>query len=215
MGLEMKLAVFGPTGKTGHHVVEQALARGYVVRAVARRPESIGIEHENLAVIGGDVLAPEEWAHQLAGVDAVISAIGVGLQRTPTTVYSAGTAGILTAMARNAIRRLAVVSAAPAGDWRQASALKRLVLYPVLQRLFGASYDDMRRMERILVDSPVDWTILRPVYLTNGPPRGRYRLSVDGPIKRATSISRADLATALLEAVLDDRLRRRAIEVAW
>jgi putative NADH-flavin reductase len=126
-----------------------------------------------------------------------------------------GTANILTAMDQNGIRRLAVVSAAPAGDWHEEGAFKRLLLYPVLQRLFGASYDDMRLMERILVDSHVEWTVLRPPYLTDRAAKGRYRLAVDGPIKRATSISRADLATALLDAIADDRLSRRAIAVAW
>jgi putative NADH-flavin reductase len=73
----------------------------------------------------------------------------------------------------------------------------------------------MRLMERILVDSHVEWTVLRPPYLTDRAAKGRYRLAVDGPIKRATSISRADLATALLDAIADDRLSRRAIAVAW
>jgi hypothetical protein len=67
---------------------------------VARRPESVALEHENLTVIGGDVLAPAVWAARLTGVDAVISALGLGTERMPTTVYSAGTANILTAMAR-------------------------------------------------------------------------------------------------------------------
>jgi putative NADH-flavin reductase len=116
-----------------------------------------------------------------------------------------GTANILTAMDQSGTRRLVVVSAAPAGDWHEEGAFKRLLVYPVLQRLFGASYDDMRLMERIIVDSRVDWTV----------PKGRYRLAVDGPIKRATSISRTDLATALLDAIEDDRLSRRAVTVAW
>jgi putative NADH-flavin reductase len=182
---------------------------------VARRPESVTLKHENLTVIGGDILAPEVWADRLTGVDAVISALGVGTERTPTTLFSVGTANILTAMDQNGIRRLVLVSATPAGDWHEEGAFKRLLVYPVLQRLFGASYDDMRLMERILVDSHVDWTVLRPPYLTDRAPKGRYRLAVDGPIKRATSISRTDLATALLDAIADDRLSRRAITVAW
>ena len=211
----MRLAVFGPTGKTGQHVVQQALGRGYAVYAVARRPESVPARHKNLTVIGGDVLSPDGWASQLAGVDAIISALGGGMQRAPTTIYSAGTSAVVSAMTRNGIDRIAVISAEPAGDWHEAGALKRLLAYPVLQFLFGATYDDMRRMERMLAQSAVDWTVLRPPYLTDRTPRGRYRLGVDGPLKRAMSISRADLATALLDAVPDSRLRRRAIPVAW
>jgi putative NADH-flavin reductase len=129
-------------------------------------------------------------------------------------VYSAGTANILAAMKRSGIRRLAVVSGAPAGDWQEDGGFKRLVLYPILQRFYGGSYDDMRRMERILAESDVDWTVLRPPYLTDGAQTGRYRLGMDGPIKRAISIGRTDLATALLDAIADKKLSRRAIAVA-
>lgn len=125
----MRLAVFGPTGKTGQHVVQQALGRGYAVYAVARRPESVPARHKNLTVIGGDVLSPDGWASQLAGVDAIISALGGGMQRAPTTIYSAGTSAVVSAMTRNGIDRIAVISAEPAGGWHEAGALKRLLAY--------------------------------------------------------------------------------------
>ncbi|MGI8609288.1 MAG: NAD(P)-dependent oxidoreductase [Candidatus Dormibacteria bacterium] len=158
----VRISVFGSTGKTGQHVVEQALARGHTVQALVRRPEAFTIEHENLDVTQGDVLAPARWADRLTGVDAV----------------------------------------------------KRLVLYPILQSIFGASYDDMRRMEQILSASQVGWTILRPPYLTDAAPKGRYRLGIDAPLKRAISIGRSDLAAALLDTISDERLSRRAVEVA-
>lgn len=48
------IAVFGATGKTGRHVVGYALAQGYKVRALVRRPEKLTLWDERLAVIKGD-----------------------------------------------------------------------------------------------------------------------------------------------------------------
>ena len=52
----MKLAVFGATGPTGRQVVTQALEQGHDVTAFARSPEKLGLEHEGLTVIKGDVM---------------------------------------------------------------------------------------------------------------------------------------------------------------
>jgi hypothetical protein len=56
------------------------------------------------------------------------------------------------------------------------SALPRLLLLPVLERVFGASYDDMHRMEAILRGSDVGWVALRPTRLLVRHATGRYRL---------------------------------------
>ena len=63
----MKLVVFGATGRTGSQVVEQALAAGHTVTAIARHPAAITIQHERLEVIQGDVLEPSTLAVAIAG----------------------------------------------------------------------------------------------------------------------------------------------------
>ena len=66
------------------------------------------------------------------------------------------------AMDAHGIARLAVISAVPAGPRAGQPFLQRHVAIPVLQRLFGATYDDMRRMEALLRGSDLDWICLRP-----------------------------------------------------
>lgn len=195
----MKLTVFGATGGTGEQVVRQALAAGHRVTAVARRPEAVTITHPQLTVIGGDVLDPAWSADELDGAGAVVSALGSRAMGMPTRVYSDGTAA---------------VSAAPVGPDAHQSVLERWVVYPLLRRFFGAGYDDMGRMERLLADSQVDWTVFRPPRLTNGPKTGRYRTAVDARLPHAWSLSRADLADAMLGAIDNTTLSRRAVAVA-
>jgi putative NADH-flavin reductase len=65
----MKLAVVGATGATGREVIENALAQGHFVAAVARHPERL-LPGERLTSVGGDVLAPDGLAGAFADVDA-------------------------------------------------------------------------------------------------------------------------------------------------
>ena len=64
-------------------------------------------------------------------------------------------------------------------------------------------YDDKDVAEQIVRASGLDWTIVRPGGLTNGPATGRYRVLVEPPSWRAGMISRADVADFLAKQVAD------------
>lgn len=90
------------------------------------------------------------------------------------------------------------------------------LLNRVLQPLFTATigkttYSDMRRMEALLQDSDLKWTIMRPGKLFDTPGVSSYELHED----QAPGIftSRADLAAALLKQATDDRFVRKTVEV--
>ena len=210
----MKLTVFGPTGPTGEQIVRQALASGHQVTAMARRPEAVAPTGQRLRVVYGDVLNPSSVRDGVAGADAVLSALGSRQMNRPTTVYSAGTAAVLAAMRETDVRRFVGVSAVPVGPEDQKSALERYLVHPLLHLFFGGGYDDMRRMEEVLAASDRDWTVFRPPYLTNGASTGRYRIAVDSPLSRARSVSRADLAAAMLAAANDPALVGHAVTIA-
>src|SRR5215472_16413003 len=214
----MKIAVVGATGRTGRQVAGQALARGDDVIAVARHPEALPRRGPGLASAAADVLdravLAEALAEALAGADAVVSTLGIGASRQPTVVYSDGTANVLHAMDAHGIRKLAVISAVPAGPRAEQPFLQRRMIIPILELVFGASYDDMRRMEALLHGSDLDWVCLRPPRLVSKKPTGRYRLDATRPLPKARSITCADLATALLDSLTRPDLYRRAAYVA-
>ena len=209
----MKIAVVGATGHTGRLVIEQALARGDDVVALARRPEGLP-RHPGIVSVAADVLDRAALAEPLAGTDAVVSALGIGASRHPTVVYSEGIANVLHAMDAHGIRRLAVISAVPAGPRAEQPFLQRRMIIPILERVFGASYDDMRLMEAALRGSDLDWVCLRPPRLISKKATGRYRLDATRPLPRARSITYADLAIALLDSLTRPDLYRRVAYVA-
>ena len=209
----MKIAVVGATGHTGLQVAEQALARGDDVIALARHPEALP-QRPGMASAAADVLDRAVLTEALAGADAVVSALGIGASRQPTVVYSEGIANVLHAMDAHGIRKLAVISAVPAGPRIEQPFVQRRMIIPVLERVFGATYADMRRMEALLRGSDLDWVCLRPPRLVSKKPTGGYRLDATRPLPKASSITYADLATALLDALTRPDLYRRAAYVA-
>lgn len=210
----MHIAVIGATGRTGRRVVEQAVGRGHSVTGVARRPEAVAMQHRDVTMIGGDVLRRESLVDALAGCHAVVSALGIGGSRAPTVVYSEGIANVLSAMAAASIAKLSVVSAAPVGPRSEQPFLERRLVMPVLDRFFGATYADMRRMEVVLEESRVGWVSLRPPRLVDKPATGAYRIGADAPLRRGRSLRCADLATALLDVLEREDLQRHAAFVA-
>jgi putative NADH-flavin reductase len=210
----VRIVVIGATGRTGRHVVEQALSRGHLVAGVARRPEAIAMQHRDLTMIGGDVLERDSLDDALAGCHAVVSALGIGGSRAPTVVYSKGIANVLGAMATASITRVSVISAAPVGPRAEQPFLEGRLVIPLLERFFGATYADMRRMEAVLEESRVDWVSLRPPRLVDKPATGAYRIDADAPLRRARSLRCADLATALLDVLEREDLQGRTAFVA-
>lgn len=99
----MKILVAGATGTVGQHVVTQALARGHTVTAVARHPERLRTQDQNLTNVAADILDPAAIEPQLHGVDAVISTVGVGASEEPTTLYSRGTDNLLRGMSQHGV----------------------------------------------------------------------------------------------------------------
>lgn len=207
----MKLVVFGATGGIGSQVIKQGLDAGHEMTAVARHPSSITRKHERLEVIQGDVLQPETIRASIAGKDAVISALGVR-NLAPTTLYSEGVMNMIQVMQVSNVRRILCISASgldPGPLW------ERLIAKPILWFILRNMYTDLVHMETVLKMSGLDWTILRPPTLTNGPRTGGYHVAVNQHLTRNFSISRADVADYIINHLSDRATYCSMVELAY
>jgi putative NADH-flavin reductase len=211
----MHITVFGATGGTGSQVVTQALKAGHRVTAIARDPSRVTVQHERLDVQPGDVLRAESIA--LPDTDAVISAIGPRSKaETAAGVQENGIRTIVAAMHTAQVRRLLVVSVAPLAPPDPHDTLPyRLVLKPLVSRLLAGSYADTARMEQVVRDSGLEWTIVRPPRLTNKPHTGTYRTAIDRTVRRGYTIGRADVADLLLRSVDDPATIKAAVAIGY
>jgi len=209
------LLVIGATRGTGKQLVQQALAAGHTVTALARDPARVEIRHERLAVMRGDVLDPPTLAQAMTGCDAVVSSLGVtSAYRKPTTLYSAGMRHIIETMRAHAVTRLIAVTAAPLGDG-EGDTLPSRLLGKMMWAFIREVYADMTRMEEVIHGSGLDWTIVRPPRLTNKPLTGHYRTAVNRNVRGGYSIARADLADACLKLLDDPAAMRSTIGIGY
>jgi putative NADH-flavin reductase len=193
----MNILIVGATRGIGRQLLEQALASGHRVTALVRDPRRLAMQHERLRVIKGDILDAESVARAMAGQDAVCCTIGTKLPWPPVTVFSEGTRNLLQAMKKTGVRRLICVTGIGAGDSRGHGGF--LYDYLILPVLFRTVYADKDRQESLIKASDVDWTIVRPGFLTNGPLTKNYRMLTDMTGVTAGRISRADVAHFFLQ----------------
>jgi uncharacterized protein YbjT (DUF2867 family) len=211
----MKLAVFGANGPTGRLLTRLALDEGHGVVAFTRHPDGFPIDHHRLEVVGGDVHDAAAVGEAIDGTDAVLSTLGVPFAKTPITLYSDGVANIVAGLRAAGIKRFACVSSsalAPHPEPLGGFVFERILQPYVVNRLGRTLYDDMRRMEAIVVASDLAWTIVRPSGLFEAPSVSDYSVAVGHVAWRFTS--RIDLADCLLRQAVDDTYIRTAIAVA-
>jgi uncharacterized protein YbjT (DUF2867 family) len=203
----MRIALFGATGGTGMQVLEQALAAGHSIQALARDPGKLA-PHEGLSVMQGDVLDQAATDACVEGTDAVICVLGTKPGNEP--VEAAGTGRILAAMDKHGVRRLIAVSSMGVGDSiDQINFAFRVIMNLTLKRIMQAKAEQ----ERLIMASDTDWTIVRPGGLTDGPRTDRYQAGTEKSIK-ATRVSRADVADFVLKQLADDTYVRQAPAVS-
>jgi uncharacterized protein YbjT (DUF2867 family) len=199
----MNIALFGATGGTGAQVLSQALAQGQYIRALARTPariaDQVAAAAGRLVVIAGDVLDPAPVNDCIQGTDAVICVLGTRMGAAP--VEDQGTRVILDAMKGQGVRRLIAVTSLGVGDSRdQLPFVFRAFMKLTLGRIMAAK----EAQEELIRASGLDWTIVRPGGLIDGPATGNYRYGLDKSIGTGR-ISRADVADFVLRQLTDDR----------
>jgi putative NADH-flavin reductase len=211
----LSIVVFGANGPTGRLLVSHALAAGHQVIAVTRRPDKFPQQHPNLTVARADVLDASAVEGVVSGADAILSTLGAPYGRKQVAVYSVGVRNILTAMERHQVRRLVVVSSSATDPkpYADAGFFFNRVVQPFVVNLLGKTvYEDMRRMEELIRNTEVDWTIVRPSGLFDTDFVSDYELAEDHIAGRFTA--RSDLAAAMLAQVDDERYVRKILAVA-
>jgi putative NADH-flavin reductase len=141
----MKLLIFGATGGTGRHLVQQALTQGHTVTAFVRDPARLDLAHPNLTAVQGDVLDPAAVERAVPGHDAVLSAIGAPASKTGT-LRSVGTRNIVRAMERTGVRRLISQASLGYGDSRSVLDSRPFYFkYLIVPLILGRTFADHAR----------------------------------------------------------------------
>ena len=204
----MNVLVFGASGRTGRWIVEDAVAKGHRVTAfMRRRPKYFG-GLDGCRIVLGDVLQPRSIETAVLGQDAVFWCVGPRAGDAASRLNSVGTTNVLWAMQRAGNRRLICASAFGVGDSRWGGPYARL-----LRRVLGARVLDMERQEEAILRSGIEWVIVRPTMLTNGPRTESYRIGTDLRLGLLPRISRADVAHFMMRQLAEPTFLHQAVAV--
>jgi putative NADH-flavin reductase len=210
----MKITVLGANGGIGRHLVTHALDDGHEVTAAVRDRRQLVVRHTNLRVVRANALDAVSLARVVDGADAVLSAIGPAKRVDPLRPASTSVRAAVEAMGWTGVQRILVVSAAPlnrsgAGQpW-----FVRRVVMPVLWGAFPDVYFDLGVMERVLRDSELDWTAVRPPRLTYAAGKGTYRHAVESA-PAGSRMTREDVARAMVDFVTVPETFRHAVGIS-
>ena len=194
-----RVAIFGATGGTGIELTRQALDAGLHVRVLVRNPRRMPLVDNRIRYVVGDVFHRESVVKTLLGADAVFSCLGLRSLRKHH-VCENGTKTILDVMRQHGVRRIIVEGAHGVADsYQRSTAASRLAYSTFLRNSFA----DKLGMEQAIVASDSEWTIVRPVILTNGPRTSQYRAAADLHAGVTSKISRADTADFMLKCYTD------------
>ena len=205
----MNITIFGATGSIGRRLVEQALGEGHDVTAFTRDAARVTVEHGRLRAVEGDVTDPAACLPAVKDADAVIVALGAGRKGE---VREAGTRAVVEAMKQAGGGRLVCQSTLGVGSSRP--NLNLWWKYVMFGALLRPAYADHVRQERVVEESDLDWTIVRPsAFADQGP--GPVRHGFGGSERGLRlKIARADVAAFLLAQVEDETYLRRAVSVS-
>ena len=203
----MRIAVIAAAGRTGALVVAELLRRGHDVTALVRHPEKLGATADQVRVVVGDATDAGALDRLLEGADVVVSALGP-TSRT-STVVSETAGALVAAMDRAGVRRYVGISGAGTDVPGDRKGAKDRAISRVVRAVGGAMAADKAAEYRIWVGSDVDFTLVRPPRLVDGPPTGRV-LHDAHPPGPSSAIRRADLAAFVADEVEQARYPRLA-----
>lgn len=196
----MKLLVFGGSGRTGRPVIEQALAAGHSVVALVRNPNKLGLTHDRLTLVAGDVMDAAAVAAAFgAGTDAVISVLGP-VKGSPDDLLPTAVGHILAGMQRHDIRRLVYMTGAGVDMPQDQPQFINHVIKFALKTLSPQVLAQSERAVRMVQTSDREWVIVRAPMLTDAPRSEGLKVGWVG-VNTGPRLSRADAAAFILQQV--------------
>lgn len=217
----MHVLILGATGRTGKQLLAQALAAGHQVTVLVRDKRKVSAVSDRLTVVESRELDIPSLRLAITGCDAVLSALNISRTsdfpwsplRTPPTFLSDLLTRLVAVGREHNVRRLIVITAWGASETKKAIPFwfRWLIDYSNI----GVAYRDHERQEKLLEQATdLDWTIVRPVGLTNGKSHKPVIETIDNKPKPNLMISRLNVARFMLDALRNNQYIRQAVTIS-
>jgi uncharacterized protein YbjT (DUF2867 family) len=208
----VNVTVFGATGAIGQLIVADLLTAGHTVTAYARNAGKVpSTWPQDLPVIVGQITDAAAIDQAVASADAVISALGPSMNRKATGLpLVEGTRLIIEAMKRHGVQRFIGNGTPSIVDKRDKPNLQQKLIGFMGRNMLSRAYKELLGMSELIMNSGIDWTIVRFSAPKNGPARGVNRYGFYGTDKIRMAVTRADIAAFTAAQLTDDRFHNAA-----
>lgn len=193
----MKLFILGATGRTGQELVRQALSEGHEMVAYVRSPEKLNSQ-EKLTIIQGTLEETTKLQQAMLSCDAVLVALGNPIKDSSADLFASFIPRLIKIMRLADVSRIIILSSLGTGE------TIRNVTYPYkigVQTFLKGNQADHEKGERHLIASNLNWTLIYPGPLFDGPKTEHplVRNAASGyKMPGAPRTNRADVAAVML-----------------
>ena len=213
-----KLLILGSTGRTGKFLLAEALERGFEVNILVRDARKITITSEKLRIFEGTPFNKEDLAKALQGCTNVLSALNISRNsdfpwsglRTPKDFLEKTIQNLIDLSKTNSLRKVMVISAWGVAETKQDIPFWFRWMIDFSNIKYG--YQGHEQQEKLLQNSDFNYTIIRPVGLTNFEKPKSIIITKNNSPKPNLLISRKNIAGFMLD-VLEERAFFREILV--
>jgi putative NADH-flavin reductase len=206
----MKITIFGATGRTGSRLVKKALRDKHEVTIVTRQIAKVCFDPAELRIVEGNVLTPEIVQTAVEGADVIISCLGADDISKPFKMISEGMKNIVEAMKEAGVKRIVSMSGSGILTHPEAKYRGRIDFPPFLQ----FSFEDNLRAYKIIRATDLDWTIVCPTNMPEGPSIGTYRIAIDELPDEPKPVSVGDVAGLIYKIATENLHIRSRVGIA-
>ncbi|MBE9539771.1 MAG: NAD(P)H-binding protein [Proteobacteria bacterium] len=215
---EITIALLGATGMVGGFILNEALSRGYDIRALARTPQKLAAFEQKITVVKGDARDFSAINTLLQGSQVVISTLGpVKADGNAAIMLSTtATANIVQLMPAHNIERYIVVSGAAVRTPSDKRKLTGWLLRQGASITLNETLKDKQAEYQLLAGSPLAWTLVRCPLIDPEPvaqeasagPAPLYQASLETP--SSFRLRAGDLARFIVDQIDSGEYLRQA-----
>ena len=212
----MNVVIFGATGFSGNAILKETLLQQHQVTILVRNKSAIQIQDKNLNIVEGNVLDKHAVAEVLKNSVAVIQCLGIGGKGDgkPTTFISEANKIIVDEMEKQKVSRLIAMSNVGAGNSLSFQPwLFTNFILPYFMKWLKVIIDDKNRMEPTIMNSELEWTIVRCPNIIDKTPKGNVHPTLEGKGLKLT-VTLGDMAEFIIHQLTDSTYLRQAPSVS-
>ena len=193
----MNITIIGASAGLGLETVKRGLKRNHLITTLSRSQIEIE-ENKSLKVLLGDATNKTDLINSIQNADALIITLGTGKNMKPTSLFS-DFAKVILEINRESKLDIPLIFVTGFGAGESKYYVPWLVKM-FLKYFLKDVYADKTKMEEIITNSDLNWTVVRPGRLLDKELTEKYR--VENKLFKGINISginRADVADFLIK----------------